>query len=380
MLLRSQLPGPRVWVLVVLSLVAGSEWVLRQSDEYGRIIPTLADPRLGWIKAPGRHVINKEGRAFRTNALGYRDRYWAPPAAPELPVTQGGQAGLRVAVFGDSMTHGPGCEEADLWPRQLEVSLQAAAPEREVLVMNFAVVGYVFEQMVRIWEDYAHAWKPDLVIICVNAWSARPMRFLEPLPGGPLAKWLRSTAIYNRLQRFPREEASRRTMTWAPGRIGDGRSQSELEKQMRKTPLREAYTAYWGELLTRLQRLNDEVEEQGGHLILLSIPRLEAIAGDHSRWSSDRWDGYADEVGARHFNLLPSFQEGMAEILAEAEAHGGIRKFFGARAGDAAQRQLVKAPTSLYRFSDPEHLAARGHRLVAQELLSTVQELFSCAD
>ena len=74
---------------------------------------------------------------------------------------------FRVAIVGNSMTFGTSVPIEETWGRQLEEALvkdfAARGVHRMPLVMNFAVQGYVFEQMARVYEDRIHPWRPDLL-------------------------------------------------------------------------------------------------------------------------------------------------------------------------------------------------------------------------
>lgn len=376
---RSKLPGPRVWVLLLFVVLVGIELGLSHFGGYGAPPPKLPDERLGWRKPGNLHNISPEGILFRTNSLGYRDREWAPPAEAELPVTSGGRDGLRIAVLGDSMHYGPCNAEEDLWMRKLELSLQAAEPERECLVMNFAVTGYVFEQMSRVWEDQIRAWRPDIVIIGVNAWMARPMRILESRQVSPVRGWIEQTATFDLLKHAAIFESKPWEFRWESPPQGDGRTSRAIEKSMRGNPFAAENARLWQAMLGKLRIMRAELDEYGGELVFLSIPRVDHLEPGGRKWSGDHWDSMAKAVDATHVDLLPAFEVEMRDLLVEIDERGGGDEFWGVHAPRDGSRELSLAEKNLYLFSDREHMAPRGQDVVEEHVREALLELLRLA-
>ena len=66
----------------------------------------------------------------------------------------------------------------------LAKSLQKSGDSRTVEVMNFAVQGYVFEQMARVYEDKIRPYAPDLLIVPVHPHDIVPMAPAEEVRQG----------------------------------------------------------------------------------------------------------------------------------------------------------------------------------------------------
>jgi hypothetical protein len=101
---------------------------------------------LGWtIKPHGRSGL------YQANSHGMRSsREYSiqPPASV-----------IRIAVFGDSFTHGDDVSNADAWPRQLE----DLSPNLEVL--NFGVGGYGTDQALLRYETEGARFRPHVVLM-----------------------------------------------------------------------------------------------------------------------------------------------------------------------------------------------------------------------
>jgi lysophospholipase L1-like esterase len=119
------------------------------------------DPRLFWRFRPDS-VFDAEA-AVVINTAGYRG---------PLPVESRSDAGVRIAVLGDSVAFGG---EED-WPEHLSRRLALALPGREIEVLNFGVPGYTVIQGARQYEDDVRSLQPDLVILSYgwnDHWLAR---------------------------------------------------------------------------------------------------------------------------------------------------------------------------------------------------------------
>ncbi|MCB9913926.1 MAG: SGNH/GDSL hydrolase family protein [Planctomycetes bacterium] len=359
--------GPRTWALVVFLALAAAELGLA-SLGYGHRVPMVADARLGWRKLPNASYVDARGIAFRSNALGYRDRDWAAPAAPERSVLAGGRRGLRIAVLGDSLHYGPGVREEDVWTRRLETGLRHELGD-DVLVMDFAVVGYVLEQLERVWQDQVRAWRPDVVVVGVNAWMARPMRFLDAPERGAFARLWDRSAVHAWLDEQALEDAPPEPLRWGPTAAGDARDADAVDLDMRRDPLGAQNDAAWRAASERLRGMRADLDGWGGALVLLSVPRQRHLLDDPPEWSGARYDAIAADVGARHLDLRSDFAAGMARLYADAEAAGGAALTFG-RGATLDGARLAHADENLYLFSDPEHLSRAGHEIVARRVLA----------
>jgi hypothetical protein len=109
------------------------------------------DPDLGWAIAP-----NGEGGEglYASNAAGIRSNV-DYPLSPQ-PGT------IRIALFGDSFTHGDEVPYQDTWGYQLQELLREQGIDAEVL--NFGVPGYGMDQAYLRWQILGQEYAPDIVL------------------------------------------------------------------------------------------------------------------------------------------------------------------------------------------------------------------------
>ncbi|QDU66158.1 hypothetical protein [Engelhardtia mirabilis] len=187
--------GPRTISFVGLLLLA--EFALRHLGGYG--LQTLFEnsPRYSWQLIPHQARLGQTLRVREyVNGQGFRDgRDWSELLAPD-----GGAGPLRVAVLGNSLTYGTGVEVEQTWPRVLEAALDGAlGPGRDAVVMNFAVAGYTFEQMARVFDDQVAPGQPALVLWPVTARDMGLMAPTRELADYPLRRLVVRTAIHDML-------------------------------------------------------------------------------------------------------------------------------------------------------------------------------------
>ena len=119
----------------------------RQSEAY-----VIDDPLLGWTIGPNR--TNVEGM-YRSNSAGIRSRPNEYHISPPEGV-------LRIALFGDSFTHGDEEPFDETWGKFLEDDLIEAGISAEVL--NFGVPGYGIGQAYLRWNYVGQKYSPKIVV------------------------------------------------------------------------------------------------------------------------------------------------------------------------------------------------------------------------
>lgn len=119
----------------------------RQSEAY-----VVDDPLLGWTIGPNR--TNVEGM-YRSNSAGIRSRPNEYSMSPPPGV-------LRIALFGDSFTHGDEEPFNETWGKLLEDDLNKAGISTEVL--NFGVPGYGIGQAYLRWKYEGRKFSPRIVV------------------------------------------------------------------------------------------------------------------------------------------------------------------------------------------------------------------------
>ncbi|MBZ0302902.1 MAG: SGNH/GDSL hydrolase family protein [Anaerolineae bacterium] len=132
--------------------------VTRQINEYVNAPTSYIeyDPDLGWTNRPKGA---SENGLYRANAAGLRaEREYDPVAQPGI---------LRIAIFGDSFTHGDEVPFEDSWGQQLEVLLNESGIHAEVI--NFGVGGYGMDQAFLRWQRIGRQYAPDVVLFGFQA-------------------------------------------------------------------------------------------------------------------------------------------------------------------------------------------------------------------
>jgi hypothetical protein len=157
--------GSLLFSLVVLELgcrlVRGPSWLVHwpnlvlqeriatKTQGVGRLVP---DSQLGFVARPG----------FSANGMSYDEHGWRVAPNPE---------GLALAeppilVAGDSLAHGDEVDNADAWPARLQHMLRRR-------VINIAMSGYGFDQIVLAAEKAFHSVKPAMIILSFTADDTR---------------------------------------------------------------------------------------------------------------------------------------------------------------------------------------------------------------
>jgi lysophospholipase L1-like esterase len=140
----------------------------------------LYDPHLGWTLRPNSE---SDGGLYMANSAGLRSET-EYDLSPDPGV-------VRIAIFGDSFTHGDGVPFEDTWGHRLEVLLDQQGLNVEVL--NFGVPGYGMDQAFLRWQHVGRQFSPDIVVfgfqaenIYRNLNTIRPIHFYNT--GVPFSK------------------------------------------------------------------------------------------------------------------------------------------------------------------------------------------------
>ena len=112
------------------------------------------DPDLGWSPRP---LSKSENGLFMYNSEGIR----CPSCDTVIPRTPRPGV-LRIAIFGDSFTHGDEVTYEQTWGYALENTLKSAGVDAEVI--NFGFCGYGMDQAYLRWKKTGRLFSPDIVI------------------------------------------------------------------------------------------------------------------------------------------------------------------------------------------------------------------------
>jgi len=157
--------GSVLFALIVLELgcrlVRAPEWLVHwpnlvlkeridtKAQGVGRIIP---DRELGFVAKPG----------YSSKLFTYDEHGWRVSPHPEGLVL----AEPPILVAGDSLAHGDEVENGETWPARLQLMLRRR-------VINIAMSGYGFDQIVLATEKAAAQVKPAAVILSFTADDTR---------------------------------------------------------------------------------------------------------------------------------------------------------------------------------------------------------------
>lgn len=339
--LRRWIPGPRWIVAGIVAALVGAELYLSSRFD---LIPERhaeAHDRFGFRLRPNEEHPGHGGAEEVTNGLGFRDRDWGTPEDRDVE--------LRVAVLGNSVAYGIGVPVEEAWPRVLEGLLD----ERDVSarVMNFAVPGYVVEQMARVWEDHAASYRPDVLILSLGPYSIRPMRAARWLGRLPLSRWLDGLSLVHYLERkLGRPEPS------IPGGIS---------RAIRHDPSQPAVAELWEIAERRVAEVVASARANGTRVFVLSAPMLNDVLSPER--STRRWEEWAAAAGEGVGVLRsgPALRASMEELLAEMEDRDVDGHSVWNKRRSEEPLDLEHLSDNAFFREDPAHLTPAGHRALA---------------
>jgi hypothetical protein len=348
---------------VLVLVLAGLELGLRAfwTGYYVKVQKAYAQPHpvRGWSNRPSVSVPYGEPE-FSTlvthNAFGYRGRAIERERRP---------GSVRVLTLGDSFAYGIGVGDDETFSAQLE----RLAPGLEVI--NTGVNGYGTGQELLLLRDEGLAFQPDVVLLSFfwndigNSYRNRAVHFsvdagelvypTAPDPGaasGPAVSadaapspqrrtWLRHSYAYRFLS-----DRLKLAGYWLRVALRLPLEESDFVSEQ----TREAAWQLGFFLLREIDRIS---RQAGARLVLLVIP-----------------DQVQVEPGLRVTGLEPADYEVQERLLAFAAQQGipVVDPLPALRAAHAESGEL------LYYLRD-RHLRARGHALVAREILERLRQL-----
>jgi len=372
--------------LAFVAVLLALEW-LAASAGYGKWAVMEQTERLGWRMLPDQDALSRElDVGERVNAYGFRDRAWAPSRAGPDGVPLRDPRVFRVAIVGNSIAYGMGVPIEETFGRVLERRLAerfaAAGDPRQVLVMNFSVQGYVFEQMARVYEDVIAPFAPDVLVVPHHPHDIAPMAPAADDPEYDLRTLVLRTALYDWLNRHvidrwiapvpPTREARTARLDYVA-----------LEEGLRRKPFAREYEAQWRTYFERLEELRRAVQADGGRLALVALPRWlrllnDRVVGSETRilpWARSRAD--ADPPGVVPVaDPFEAFAAATAALIAEIRERGiDVTDTIDLR-GRLARLgvELEHAGDNVFLAYDLGHYSARGHALIGEVLLAALDE------
>lgn len=156
--------------LSTATITAKVEQYLRLSATPPATLTLVYDAKLGWSPRPNSQSADG---FFSYNSVGIR-------SAPAEYSPQPPPGTLRIALFGDSFTHGSEVPFENTWGYYLEDNLKKAGIEAEVI--NFGVDAYGIDQAYLRWKELGYKFSPDIVILGLQMENViRNVNLIRPL-------------------------------------------------------------------------------------------------------------------------------------------------------------------------------------------------------
>ncbi|MHC4845952.1 MAG: hypothetical protein ACYTCU_07300 [Planctomycetota bacterium] len=374
----SSIIGART-ITVVVVLVA-LELVLRNVYGLGLWTATERTERLGWRMLPSQNALSRDLTVTEhINSYGFRDREWDPPRRSDSGAWLKDGEVFRVAIVGNSMTYGTSVPIEQTYGRVLEerlaAELAARGDPRRALVMNFAVQGYVFEQMARVYEDSIRPWRPDLLIVPMHPHDIAPMGPSADDPDYEFRQWILRSGTYDLLQRHVINR-------WIPpppkGNRAELRAHMKLDANLTERPFSRDNQIYWQAMMERLEGVRLDVEADGGALAVLTLPRWRSIFEPKLLTADIKWRPWCQaRPSTVHVDPMAEFRAPMTalaqEIVAKGIPHNATHDLTTLTWTDAdgTERRgddLERAEDSLWFLFDNGHYSPAGHRLLGDVL------------
>lgn len=304
-------------------------------------------PLFGWSIKPNLRAYQAEGLPpVTTNAQGWRALH---------DYARDRRAGVtRLAVLGDSFTFGEQARDEDVWTVMLEDQLDRAE------VLNFGVHGFGTDQQLRVLEEEAITYRPDVVVlgffvedILRNGLAfrdyAKPMFVLRdgalvltnspvPAPDRILAE-SPSGRPWSFLAQFIRS------------RLAAGSARASLDDIVDEQGLLDLTRAI-------LQRMQALTAANGAKLLVTIIPSRRAMPGVEA--AIERWAG---EIGYAVVNVGPDL-----DAIEQALGRPAYLNFYHSTLGDLAMAATVRQALVNERWVDPpsDRTLARFNQRVRQ--------------
>lgn len=377
-----------VRMVTVTLLLLAIELGLKHLGGFGWWAVSERSERYGWRMLPDQDARSRDLVVHeRINGLGFRDREWDPPVADG----QGGwlkdESLFRVAVVGNSMTYGTSVPVEQVYTRVLEDRLAellaARGSTRRALVMNFAVQGYNFEQMARVYEDVVRPYRPDLLVVPLHPHDIMPMAPAIDDPEYGFRRLVMRTATYDLLVRHVIDR-------WIPPVPADAQARAKarefakLDLDLGESPFATRNRPVFEDAARRMQQVLELVESDGGRLLLLYMPRYRQHFAPKTLNSDTWWKGWVHERRGRVLAVQPwpEFERRMQPLVDEIRAKGlpaetthdlSTLTWTDAQGRQRRGDELETVGQSLLLPTDMGHFSALGHAVIADHLSATIE-------
>ncbi|HPF15445.1 MAG: hypothetical protein H6829_06145 [Planctomycetes bacterium] len=294
------------WALGVgVVFVLGLELTLRQLG-YAQRATMYFDPEIGFRSWPNQTRWQlgpdlKPTVRMHLNGLGFRGPVLPEPREPGVG---------RILTLGDSYNFGLGVEDDQTYPVQLERELNAAGGGQRFEVMDVSYPGWAPANEAAAYHQLARKFRPDVVVLGFTFNDLQlpdgGMRYTNgpffQLFGNTAIGWAITTKWLNKLPGFLIEQDPA-TVALQTAYMADANAIPLHAAEPQAEP-------YWKQAMAAIERLQADVQADGGRLIVayfpahLQIERLRELAKN----------GRLEDAQAR--SAICSLQEELARRLA----------------------------------------------------------------
>ena len=345
--------GRSLWTLAILGVgIAVLEFSLRRMG-YTQRAAMYYDQDVGFRSWPNqtRWQLGADMQPtvqMRLNGLGFR--------GPLLPQAKDPDK-QRIVTLGDSFNFGLGVEDHETYPVFLQAQLEATDPGA-FEVMDVSYPGWAPKNEAAAYREIIRDFQPDVVVLGFTFNDLQPpdggMRYTD----GPFFRWFGTSAIawaittkwLNKLPNFviQHDEATNELLAEYFA-AGNGIAFAAAEEQA---------APYWGLVEPALISLRDEVNRDGGQLLVAYFPALAQL----ERLYTMRDDGTLEDPAVR--SQACQLQEELARRCAALDI-----EFLDCT--DA----FLNAEENPFGGIDPGHPSPNGLRVMAREVARAVRKL-----
>jgi len=358
-----------------IALLIGLELALSALG-YGPKVRMEGDARFSVRLLPHQEVTLPFSKvSMPINGLGCRGPEWDPPAVGADGRPRRDPALLRVAVLGHSVTLG-GWEPWEesfcgVLERRLQDELDRARDPRRALVMNFGGPSYNLACAQAAWEDLAHPFRPDYLVVPMFGVDIRPTRIGRPPEDYFLRRFIESTALHVLVARALGERDRIPSGRLTPEEEVQDARRADLDRRVVENPFDPAFENLWSTARARLETMRAEQASDGGALVLVSMvelrdlftpPGWERVSLRLEPWCEGR-------EAVLHADPYARFLEASAPLRHELAEQGlPQERLWNTVRPPPEPPPLEHLDRSPFLFFSPGHYTTLGNRLVGDAI------------
>ncbi len=291
-------------------------------------------PTRGYALLPGYEGRSTWNVLFRVNSLGFR----GPEINKKKP-----EGTFRILILGDSIVMGSGLPEKVLVNSVLQKRLAEEYPASDFQVINGGIAGYDVKKERMLLKEKGVQLDPDVavMVLCLNdvphttpGDHVNPLRDI-PVPG---KEWLYENSALAYLARGLYNSIGLEKDTWLWEKLRAGNHPPTMQRIERG----------WKEFKRETEKSAHVCREHGISLVLVLVPHQKQFEDTRRRFLfQKRVKSIAAKMHIKCVDLAPAF---------------------------AGQEKLPYIPF------DPVHPGPAGHRIMAEKIQDTVEELLKTGE